>query len=78
MLILTPPWRTAGVLGEDRDALLALQVDGIHDPLVDVLVRAKRTRLPEHGVDERRLPMIDMGDDGDIAKIISGSHGGAW
>ena len=71
MLILTSPTLNRGVLGEDRDALLALQVARVHDALVDVLVLAERAGLPEHGVDERRLPVVDVGDDCDIAQVIA-------
>ena len=60
-----------GVLREDRDALFALEVHGVHDSVIDVLVLAESTGLPEHGVDERGLAMVDVGDDGDIAKIVA-------
>ena len=60
-----------GVLGEDRDALLALEVHRVHDALVDVLVGAEGARLPEHGVDERRLAVVDVGDDGDVAEVFA-------
>ena len=56
-----------GVLREDRDAALALQVVRVHHALDHFLVRAENTALAQHGVDERRLPMIHVGDDGDIA-----------
>ena len=36
-----------GVLGEDRDALLALEVVRVHDALGDVLVGAEGARLPQ-------------------------------
>ncbi len=41
----------------------------IHDPFGDPLVVAKRARLLQEAVDERRLAMVDMGDDGDVAKF---------
>ena len=56
-----------GVLGEDRDPLLALEIHRVHDALVDVLVLTERARLPEQRVDERRLAVIDVGDDRDVA-----------
>ena len=56
-----------GVLGEDRDPLLALEIHRVHDTLVDVLVLTERARLPEQRVDERRLAVIDVGDDRDVA-----------
>ena len=64
-----------GVLGEDRDALLALEVHRVHDALVDVLVRAERAGLPEHRVDERRLAVVDVGDDRDVAEVFAALHG---
>ena len=35
--------------------------------LVDALVGAEVAALPEHGVDQRGLAVIDVGDDGDVA-----------
>jgi hypothetical protein len=57
------------VLGQDRDALLALEVARVHDALVHVLVGAEGAGLPEHGVDEGGLPVVDVGDDGDVSEI---------
>ena len=71
------------LLGEDRDALLALEVARVHDPVDDGLVRAERAGLAEHRVDERRLAVVDVGDDGDVAQVgadggrADGGHGGA-
>ena len=65
-----------GVLREDRDALLALEVAGVHRALVDVGVLAERAALPEHGVDERRLAVVDVGHDGDVAPIGAQGHVG--
>ena len=62
------------VLGEDRDALLALQVVRVHDPLVDVLIGAKRARLPQERVDERRLAVVDVGNDRHIAQVVARGH----
>ena len=64
-----------GVLREDRDALLALQVTRVHRPFVDVLVLAERTGLPEHLVDQRGLSVVNVGNDGDIADVTAGLHG---
>ena len=66
--------RDGRVLGEDRDALLALEVHRVHDALGDVLVLAEGARLPEHRVDERRLAVVDMGDDRDVAEVGPGGH----
>ena len=62
------------VLGEDRDALLALEVHRVEDALVDVLIRAERAGLPEERVHERRLPVVDVRDDRDVAELVAGRH----
>src|SRR5207302_10432201 len=62
------------VLGEDRDPLLALELHRVQHPLPDIRVRAERTGLPQQRVNKRRLPMIDMSDDRDIADVIAGRH----
>ncbi len=61
-----------GVLREDRDPLLALEVGRVHHALADVLVLAERAGLPEHRVDERRLAVVDVGDDRDVPEIVAG------
>ena len=58
-----------GVLGENRDPLLALEVVGIHHPLGDLLVGAERAGLLQERVDERRLAVIDVGHDGEVAQV---------
>ena len=62
------------VLGQDRDALLALEVHGVEDALGHVLVLPEGAGLPEHRVDERRLPVVDVGDDGDVADVFARGH----
>src|SRR3990172_4881973 len=62
------------VLRHDGDALLALEVDRVHDPLGNVLVGAEDARLPQHGVHEGGLPVVDVGDDGDVPDILTLLH----
>ena len=66
-----------GVLREDRDALLALEVTGVHDPLGDALglVGGEGAGLAQHGVDERGLAVVDVGDDRDVAEVGTCRHG---
>ena len=59
----------AGVLGQNGDAALALQVVGVHDALDHMLVGAESAALPQHGVHQRGLAVVDVGDDGDIANV---------
>ena len=69
-----------GVLREDRDPLLALQVAGVHDPLGDtglLLVRGEGAGLVEHRVDQRGLAVVDVRDDRDVPEVRTGGrHGG--
>jgi len=55
------------VLGKNRDAALAFQIVRVHDALGDGLVVAERAALAEHGVNQRGLAVIHVGDDGDVA-----------
>ena len=61
-----------GIVRQDRDALFLLQVGVIHDPLDHLTVVAKDSTLTQHGVDEGRLSVVDVGDHGDIAQIRAG------
>ncbi len=63
-----------GVLGEDGDALFALQVTGVHDPLGEFRVGRKGARLAQHLVHQRGFPVVHVGDDGDITKGGAGGH----
>ncbi len=63
------------VLGENRDALLALEVHRVHDAVGDLLVRPEGAGLPEQGVDERRLAVVDVGDDRDVPQIVAPCEG---
>ena len=63
-----------GVLGQDRDALLTLEVHRVHHAVVDVLVLPERAGLPQHGVDERRLAVVDVGDDRDVSEVFAEGH----
>ena len=62
-----------GVLGQDGDAALLLQVIAVHHPLVHLLVVAERAGLPEKLVHQRGLAVVHVGDDSDVAKFAG--HG---
>ena len=59
-----------GVLGENGDSPLPLQVAGVHDPVHHRLVLAIHAALLEHLVHQGRLAVIDVGDDGDIPNFF--------
>ncbi len=56
-----------GILGENRDSTLALELVRVHDTLGHLLIGAKGSSLAQHAVHQRRLAVVHMGDDGDIA-----------
>ena len=57
------------VLGEDRDPALALLVARVHHPLHELLVCGEGARLAQHGVDQGRLAVVDVGDDRDVPEL---------
>ena len=59
-----------GILGENRDAAFALEIVRVHHALDQFLVGAEDAALAEHGVDERGLAVVDVGDNGDIANVL--------
>ena len=66
-----------GLLGQDRDALLALQVAGVHDALHDDLVDAEGAGLAEHRVHERGLAVVHVGHDRHVADVVASGGGAA-
>jgi hypothetical protein len=59
------------VFGHDSNATLTFEIHRIHYSIPNLLVVTKRTRLPQHGVDQRRLAMIDVRDDRDVSYVFS-------
>ena len=66
-----PPGDRRG-LGQDRDAALALLVVRVHDAIDERLVGAEHAGGAQHRVDERGLPMVDVGDERDVSKAGGG------
>ena len=65
----------AGGAGLDRDALLALEVHRIED-LARHLPGVDRVRHLQQPVGQRRLAVVDVGDDREVAKAVLGDgHG---
>jgi hypothetical protein len=58
-----------GVLRLDGDALLALEVHGVHGALLCGLVLTVGATGLQKLVDERGFPMVNVGDDGEIANF---------
>ena len=59
-----------GVLGPNGDAFFAFQIHRVHHPFLDLLVGAEGAGLTEQLIDERRLAVIDVGDDCDVADFV--------
>jgi hypothetical protein len=61
------------VLREDRDALLPLEVAGVHHAVGHALelVGGEGAGLAQHRVDQRGLAVVDVGDDRDVAQVPS-------
>ena len=58
-----------GGLGQDGDTALALEVVGIHGALDHALVLAVGAGLLQQPVDQGGLAVVDVRDDGDVAKV---------
>ena len=58
------------VLGENRNAALALLVVRVQDAVLDLLVGTESVRGTQELVDHRRLAVVDVGDDGDVPQIV--------
>ena len=57
-----------GVLGDDGDTALTLLIHTVHDALSDFLVITEGASLLEHAVQQGRFPVVNVGNDGDIAE----------
>jgi hypothetical protein len=59
----------SGVLGEDRDALFAFQVAGVHCAFINVRTRIECTGLAEHCINKGGLTVVDVGNNCHIAQV---------
>ena len=57
-----------GVLGEDGNAALTLQVIGVHNAIHRLLILAVRAALLEHLVHQRGLTVVNVGNDGYVSQ----------
>jgi hypothetical protein len=71
---LRPAVAHGRVLGQDRDALLALEIARVHDAVLHVLVLTEGPGLPQHRVDQRRLAMVDVRDDRHVTDVCAFCH----
>ena len=58
-------------VGEDSDAFFPLQIHRVHDAFIDVLALAEGPGLPQHGVDEGGLTVVNVRNDCDVTKLLA-------
>src|SRR5262249_16237214 len=46
------------------------EIHRVHDPLLDLLIGPERSGLAQQLVYQRRLPVINVGNDSDVANMI--------
>ena len=56
----------------------ALQVVGVEDLLAHQLRLAEAAALAQHAIDQRRLAVVDVGDDGDVANVLAAYGHVGW
>ena len=64
-----------GILGQNGNAALTLQIARVHHAVHHGLVLAVDAALLEHFIDQRRLAMVNVRDDGDISNVFLIRHG---
>ena len=68
----------------EREIAITVSIGAAHyDPRLhikcsDLLADVKQTALTEHRVDERRLAVVDVRDDRDVAEVVSLGERGPW
>jgi len=63
-----PPF-DGGALRQDGNAALALLIHGIHGPFGNILLGVKNAALTQQGINQGRLAVVNMGDNGNIAQV---------
>ena len=59
-----------GVLGQDGNAALALQIVGVHHAVCNLLVLAENAALLEHFVYQGGLAVVNVGNNGNISQFL--------
>ena len=59
-----------GVLGEDGNAALPLQIVGVHDALHHLLILTIHAALLEHLIHQRGLAVVNVGDDRYVSQFF--------
>ena len=59
-----------GVLGQNGDAALTLQIVGVHDALYGLLIFTVYAALLQHLIHQRGLAVVNVGDNGDVSQLF--------
>jgi len=59
-----------GVLGQNSDAALTLQIVGVHDTLHGLLILTVYAALLQHLIHQRGLAVVNVGDNGDVSQLF--------
>ena len=59
------------VLGKDRNAAFTFLIIGVHDTFLHLFIGTENMALFQHGIDQSRLTMVNVSDDGNVTQIIS-------
>ena len=62
------------VFGHDGNTFLAFEIDIVHHPFLDDFITPKNAALPEHGIHEGGLPVVHMGNHGNITNGVYRLH----
>ena len=63
-----------GIFGKDRNAALTLQGIRIHHALLNDFIAAENAALPQKLIDQRRLAVVNVGNNRNVPYIISRIH----
>ena len=62
------------ILRKNCNSPLALDIPRVHHALIDLLIRAKNVTLTQHCIDQGRLTVIDMCNNGNVAQLFIRRH----
>ncbi len=60
-----------GILRQNGNPALFLDIAGVHDALFTVAAFVQRTGLPQQLIDERRFTVVNVGHDGNVTKELN-------
>jgi hypothetical protein len=58
------------VLGHYRDAAFPFEIKVVHNPFRDPFIIAKGSTLLQHGIDQSRLAVVHVSNNGNVANIF--------